>query len=131
MLNEILKRGYFPREFPTPFDTTSYARMLGESAALPIPFSYGRKGPEYISRSFPFNLARRGKLRRALSIPNPINFFHIASLVTENWTELEAHYGKNGQSLSKPVFSMHGRAFEWDSGFELLHPAKLKTRNAC
>lgn len=129
MLKDILERGYFPRELPSPFDTGAYAKLLSKTASPPGPFSYGAKGPKYLSRSFPYNLARRGKLRRALSIPNPVNFFHIASLVAEYWTDLQAHYSKTKQSLSCPVFSKKGRAFEWQGGFDRLSEAKLRVRN--
>ncbi len=131
MLKEILRRGYFPKELPTPFNTESYAKALGGGMkGLPTPLSYGAQGPKYGSRAFPFNVARRGKIRRPLSVPNPINFFHLASLISENWSVLEAHYAKANQSLSKPVFSLKGRAFEWEKGFELLARSKLETRNA-
>ena len=129
MLKDILRRGYFPKELPSPFDTSSYAKLLTNAGSPPEPFSYGAKGPKYLSRCFPYNLARRGKLRRALSVPNPVNFFHIASLVTEHWTDLEAYYSKTDQFLSCPVFSSKGRAFEWQRGFALLPEAKLRTRN--
>ena len=129
MLKNLLQRGYFPSELPSPFETRSYARLLARPSLPPSPYSYGKKGPNYSSRAFPYNLARRGKLRRALSIPNPVNFFHIASLVAEHWTDLETHYSKTSQSLSRPVFSMKGRAFEWERGFDSLPHAKLKTRN--
>ena len=130
MLKHILGRGYFPRELPSPFDTRSYAKLLGKKGEIPpSPFCFGKKGPRYISRPFYYNLARRGKLRRALSIPNPINFYHIAAIVESSWTDLQSHFAKSEQSLSRPMFSERGRTFEWEKGFDLLPKAKLKTRN--
>lgn len=130
MLMHILGRGYFPRELPSPFDTRSYAKLLGKKGVTaPDPFCFGKKGPTYISRPFSYNLARRGKLRRALSIPNPINFYHIAAIVENSWTDLQSHFVKTEQSLSRPIFSKRGRAFEWEKGFDLLPQAKLRTRN--
>jgi hypothetical protein len=128
MLKDILRRGYFPRELPSPFNTNPYATLFSKPNP-PLPFSYGVKGPKYLSRCFPYNLARRGTLRRALSIPNPINFFHIAAIVSSYWKDLDAHYSKTDQSLSRPVMSSRGRAFEWQRGFKLLPQAKLKIRN--
>lgn len=130
MLKNLLKRGYFPRELPNPFETISYAELLAKTSVPPGPYSYSeKKGPSYQSRAFPYNLARRGKLRRALSVPNPVNFFHTASLVAKHWTDLETHYSKTYQSLSRPIFTKRGRAFEWQRGFDFLPAAKLRTRN--
>jgi hypothetical protein len=131
MLKEILRRGYFPKELPTPFSTEKYADVIDKSlSSLPKPFSYDAKGPNYESRAFQYNVARRGKIRRPLAIPNPINFFHVAQLVNDNWSALKSHYKKSEQTISRPVFSNKGRAFDWEKGFELLPKSKLDVRNA-
>src|SRR6516165_8105688 len=131
MLREILKRGYFPPELPTPFVTKTYAAVIDSFLkVIPEPFSYNSKGPRYRSRAFQYNLARRGKIRRPLAVPNPISFFHVAQILNDNWATLENHYRKSDQTISRPVFSKKGRAFEWEKGFELLGKSKLNVRNA-
>lgn len=132
MLKEILRRGYFPKELPTPFSTEKFSQVIDANlASLPAPYSYNPKnGPSYLSRAVQYNVARRGKIRRPLSTPNPVNSFHIAQLVSQNWSDLEAHYKKSDQTISRPVFSPLGRAFEWEKGFRLLAKSKLNVRNA-
>ncbi|WP_417362084.1 RNA-directed DNA polymerase [Gallaecimonas pentaromativorans] len=131
MLEKLLKNGYFPAELPVPFTTNSYGDALlnVENQNIP-PFSYGNKGPKYTSICAKYNLARRGKLRRPLAVPNPVNYFHISQLVANNWSDFEQVYDRSSQSLSKPVVDDKSRALKWDKGFGALPDEKLRTRTA-
>ena len=130
MLKELLGKGYFPREIPIPFTSAKYADVMC-SPTLPklSPFSYGKKGPNYNSKCASFNLARRGNLRRVLSIPNPINQFHTAKSISDNWALVDSHYNKTNQSISKPVKD-DIRALTWEKGFAQLSDHKLITRSS-
>jgi hypothetical protein len=131
VLEKLLKNGYFPNELPVPFTTESYGvALLNTQNQSLAPFSYGNKGPKYTSICAKYNLARRGKLRRPLAIPNPINYFHLAQLISDNWTDFEAVYARSNQSLSKPVIDNSARALKWDKSFGALPDEKLKTRTA-
>lgn len=131
MLDKLLKNGYFPAELPVPFTSNSYGdALLNLGDQITPPFSYGEKGPKYTSICAKYNLARRGKLRRPLAVPNPINYFHIAKLVADNWSEFESVYHRSNQSLSKPVVDSSIRALKWDKGFGALSDEKLRTRTA-
>lgn len=130
MLKELLEKGYFPSELPAPFTTRGYAAAIcAPSLPTSHPYTFGKKGPKYNSKCAAFNLARRGELRRALSIPNPINYYHSAKSIADNWAAIEAHYKKSNQSLSRPVADTH-RALGWEKGFSKLSDSKLKTRSA-
>ena len=130
MLKELLEKGYFPPELPVTFTTSTYAAAIC-SPALPVayPFTYDKKGSKHNSKCAVFNLARRGKLRRVLSVPNPVNYYHSAKSIADNWVDIEAHYTKSDQSLSKPVVDT-SRALGWEKGFSKLSDSKLKTRTA-
>lgn len=130
MLKMLLAKGYFPSELPASFTTQSYAAAICDHA-LPgkKPFTYGSKGPKYNSKCAVFNLARRGKLRRTLSIPNPINYYHSAKSISDNWTDIETHYNKSDQSISRPVVDTY-RALGWEKGFARLPDKKLITRSS-
>jgi len=130
MLKELLEKGFFPSELPAPFTTSDFAAAICDSS-LPTtpPYTYGKKGPKYNSKCAVFNLARRGKLRRVLSVPNPINYYHSAKSISDNWPLIEAHYKKSDQSLSRPVADTN-RALGWEKGFSKLSDAKLKTRSS-
>ncbi len=93
-LNSLLLKGYFPREIPPPFSTASYAR-------------YAKKaGPSWATsewtRCVTHNLARPGGLRRPLAIPNPLSYFALASIISENWSSIMTHTGKQTLSASRP-----------------------------
>ena len=110
MLIDLLGRGYFPKEVPDPFDTTQYATVMSSSTAPPSPISWDKtKGSQYISRPAQFNLARAGTLRRPLEIINPINFYHIAKIVADNWTEIENHLNNSSNSLSRPKYDPNSK----------------------
>jgi hypothetical protein len=130
MLKKLLGKGYFPSELPAPFTTRDYATAIcGPSLPASSPYTYGKKGPKYNSKCAVFNLARRGKLRRVLSVPNPISYYHSAKSISDNWVDIETHYKKSNQSLSRPVVDS-SRALSWEKGFAELSDAKLNTRSA-
>lgn len=131
MLERLLKNGYFPQEIPCVFSTNKFSEvMLNQEVQALTPFTYGRDGPTYTSECAKYNLARRGKLRRPLRIPNPINYFQLAKLVADNWADFTSIYDHSSQSLSRPIEDVNIRALKWEKGFSLLPEAKLKTRTA-
>jgi len=98
-LKLLLSRGYFPSELPHPFNTVSYASVIsGASTALPKPFADEKR----TSLQATHNLARAGSLRRKLSIPNPTNFYRLASFIVRNRSHLLELAQKSRISLSAP-----------------------------
>ena len=130
MLKKLLEKGYFPSELPVPFTSSSYAKaMCGSNLPTVKPFTYGTRRPTYNAKCAIYNLARRGKLRRVLSIPNPIAYFHSAKSISDNWTDIDLHYNKSNQSISRPTKDSR-RALGWEKGFAQLSDFKLTTRSA-
>lgn len=107
-LFDLLDKGYFPKELPPPFTTSSFAHALaGPNAALPSgAFSSSPK----FSMPCVHNLVRTGGLRRNLGIPNPKHFFCLAEHVVGNWTTLKTCASASAFSLSKPVDGRPERA---------------------
>lgn len=93
-LQNLLSKGYFPRELPPPFNTESFA--LHALAAG----STWKQGAW--TGSVPHNLARPGGLRRPLRIPNPISYFTLAGILATNWGALKQHTWKERLSASRP-----------------------------
>jgi Reverse transcriptase (RNA-dependent DNA polymerase) len=56
------------------------------------------------------NLARAGSLRRKLAIPNPVQYYRMASAIVANWTAIAAHINASPFSVSKPTSSVSYRA---------------------
>ena len=96
----ILSNGYFPRELPPAFTTVSYGSFIKQNLSnLPSGFD----NSDLNSKNAVHNLARRGTLRRKLGIPNPINYYQLASFVCQHWTELFSYASRSSISLTRPL----------------------------
>ena len=130
MLNEILVRGYLPQELPPPFSSASLAAAIAKLPALPLPFGFAAPNePNYKSRPVSFSVARRGSLRRSTSIPNPINYCQLASLIASEWAALQLIWSKSKSALSTPTATPFGeRAIGWTFGFGALPYRRANVR---
>jgi hypothetical protein len=107
LLFDLLDKGFFPKELPPPFTTSSFADALaGPHAALP---SGAFSSPPNFSMPCVHNLVRTGGLRRNLGLPNPKHFYCLAEHVIANWTDLKACANASPFSLSKPVEGRRAR----------------------
>lgn len=130
-MSRLLSHGYFPSELPPPFHTRDFSRFVSTALPRKQPFHYKQgKTPNYESRPALYNLARAGKLRRPLAIPNPINFCQLALVVQGLWPRLKRHYGRVDQSLSAPTEGRltRDRAYVWSKGFVALTHVRAATR---
>ncbi|HUU28414.1 MAG TPA: RNA-directed DNA polymerase [archaeon] len=111
-LADLLARGYFPRELPPPFTTQPYSEILKKKqGSLPSEFDPSNKN--IISKPVVHNFTRPGSLRRKFSIPNPLNFYQLAKILTQEWMYFFKHCDKSQISLSKPTIKTDGeRAIE-------------------
>ena len=83
----LLGRGYFPDELPPPFTTATFAKYrkaIGTAWAAAQPH-YPKTIPEI------FSIPRAKRVRRDLSIVNPIAEFHVSKLLADNWVVLRKH----------------------------------------
>ena len=97
---DLIDRGFFPRELPPPFTTTS----LTAAADLALPAIKERR-----TECIRHNLARVGGFRRLLKVPNPINFIHVAQVIEELWPQIDEHLKQSMLSMSRPVPSRSER----------------------
>lgn len=107
-LHDLLGRGFFPKELPPPFSTTGFANALAGSGVIP-PTDFCSGDPK-MSLSAKHNLVRTGGLRRLLGIPNPIQFYRLASHIVANWPSLLVQAEKSPYSMTLPVLSPNERA---------------------
>lgn len=94
MLEEVLGKGYFPKELPPCFTTEALGTALSDPG-IEVP-SRERTEPTT------FNLARPGALRRQLSIPNPSSQYALASLCAQHWDDLDEHMKRSHFSTTRP-----------------------------
>lgn len=98
---ELLARGYLPKELPPSFSSSDFAGASSSLKATP---------PNQWTQPVVLNLARPGDLRRRLAIPNPFAQRRLANECEEGWSTLEAHLKKSRISLSRPGYRPLGRA---------------------
>jgi len=105
VLSKILANGYFPAELPPCFTTACYSKALVTAAALPAGFVHPKT-----AQLCNFSLARAGnaRFRRRLSLVNPVNFYHLAKLVADNWLMLSQHMNASMLSKSCAVYRPNG-----------------------
>jgi len=125
-LIDLLGKGYFPKELPPPFTTRKFsATVVSQLANLPQPF-IKLAGNSLLTQH---SLARPGKLRRQLGIPNPIRFFQLAELIHKHWSTLDKHCRRSRFSLSRPVYySSRSRAIAPLYEMNILPLARAKLR---
>ena len=101
---EILAHGYLPKELPPPFYSLSLASALWTNHNnLPPGFaSPPGKPSNVVSLPAVHSLARAGNLRRKLSIPNPINYFQLATEIDANQHFITGHVKQSKISLTTP-----------------------------
>jgi hypothetical protein len=100
-LISLLGNGYFPKELPPPFNTTSYSVALATAGNI-VPNSILSGKPQF-SKLCKHSLVRAGGLRRILGIPNPKHYYLLANHIVLNWTSLITAANRSPFSLTKPT----------------------------
>jgi hypothetical protein len=103
LLYHLLRDGYFPKELPPAFNTVSFADlMVSDKTSLRPDFKNNLKS-SLNAKETEHSLARVGKLKRKLSIPNPITYFFLCEEIEKNWSELRRQAFSSQLSKSKPI----------------------------
>ena len=89
-LRDLLSRGYFPRELPPVFGTSSMRRVATMINAAPASFWSTSRTSEPCQHNVP----RSGTLRRPLAIPNPVGYANLCREIDRSWREISRHIAK-------------------------------------
>ena len=115
-VQDILARGYFPKELPNPFVSAPFAvAVTGPGVALPrgfVPTWKTRVIGIPATKAARYSLARGGLPRRALSVPNPVSQFALAREIDANWVDLQSSVGGTPLAATRPVLASSGRAIQ-------------------
>lgn len=118
-LYDLLNRGYFPKELPNPFVTSSFAQLIASNiGALPGDFKLAlqsiSKYPKLqSSKCYRYSHARGGPLlRRQLAIPNPLHFSLLCAELAQHWNTLMLYVTGSKVSATAPVLVSKGRALQ-------------------
>ncbi len=119
---DLIKKGYFLKELPPPFNTEIFADRLSyiSSAWTPLFDSFNSKKQDKYARSscVRFSYPKVGYSRRALSIPNPLHQFLLSETICQNWTSIEEIYSRSTIGKSIPIIDFQGRrAFKTKSSY--------------
>ena len=113
-LVDLLTRGYFPKELPRPFITSTFANCVTSINQLSGDFaktaSKGNALPT--AQTAMYSLARGGLLRRPLSICNPLHYFLLCKEMIQNWSSRNPRVTGTSLAATAPEFKPTGRAID-------------------
>lgn len=96
-LEDLIKKGYFPKELPPPFHTSDLAAKYdGIKGSLNAAL-----GSE-TTRCIDYSISKVGLVRKMIKIPNPIFQCKLSETIVDNWTEIENIYKASRFSVSRP-----------------------------
>jgi hypothetical protein len=113
-LRDLLARGYFPKELPRPFTTTSFAHCVTTKRNLPGDFAKktGRAAKLPIGRVGVYSMARGGLQRRILGLCNPLHYFRLCQEIAQNWQIITPRVSGSPFAATAPEFKKSGRAID-------------------
>lgn len=121
--DDLLARGWFPRELPPPFRTATFAAAAQRGA---VPAEFGQTKPEL--RLASHNLPRYAGHRRTVALANPLAQYGLCREIETAWTELLTTCSLSPYSVSSPIVLSAGRAVERRIGREELPARRVLNR---
>jgi len=109
-LDDLLRKGYFPKELPPPFTTETFADYFGAKNSFN---SY--RGNENKSIYAEFSIPKISFSRTKVALINPFNYLLLAEVIIDNWTNIESIYNRSTITTSLP--SLNGNTFQTKSSF--------------
>lgn len=106
---ELIKKGFFPRELPPPFNTEELANHLDTiNVAWNTIYSglNGNDKKKYNESNWAnISIPKVGLSRRKISIPNPLNQSKLSKTIADNWSQIESIINKSTISSSSPIIN--------------------------
>lgn len=96
-IEDLINKGYFPRELPPPFTTNDLATKYTS-----IKTSLSGTISKEATRCIDFSISKVGLIRKIIKIPNPMHQCQLCEIVSDNWTEIEKIYKTSKFSFSRP-----------------------------
>ena len=135
VLYDLLARGYFPKELPSPFTTQPFA-VFATNTALVGDFAKPVNPKPKIKAAKPcrYSLARGGLLRRPLSLCHPVAHYLLCREIVNEWAAIAPSVSGTLISATHPEDKPSGRAIDghWPQSAraELAHQRRLAKRFA-
>lgn len=96
-LNDLLGKGYFPKELPPIFSTQKFADFITSCENI-IP------SPKTSSKCMRLYIPKNSHFKRLLTIPNPYHYYILSSHMMSNYEEINTVFKKSCHSYSIPEF---------------------------
>ncbi len=97
IIDQLLEKGFFPKELPPPFHTSDlsskYTTLKGNLNAV--------IGSEP-TRCIDFSIVKVGLIRKMIKIPNPKYQCKLSDVIIENWLQIESILKASKFSVSRP-----------------------------
>ncbi len=99
MLEDLLSKGYFPKELPPGFTTAIFGALL-TSTTPPLSFTNPKRKSANVCH---YSLARSGSFRRRLGIPNPVPHYNLCKAIADNFSAIDGIITGASLTVSRPV----------------------------
>lgn len=109
-LDDILRKGYFPKELPPPFSTEAFADFFRSKNNFK---SY--QGNKKQSKYALFSIPKIAYSRTKVALVNPYNFLNLCEVIVTNWTNIESLYNRSTITTSLP--KLNGNRFKTEYTF--------------
>ena len=123
-VEDLIGKGYFPRELPPPF-STELLRVDILRNILRYRSVFSNCKPKHIIKH---SIPRIGNVRRGVSIPNPVPFFNLCDSIVQNQADIDKCIKPSPYSITKPVVDSTGQravvAENWFNDIPLLRAEK-------
>lgn len=111
-VEDLLGKGYFPKELPPPFTTVNFAEKYSQiKIAYQEQIEAARRennNKDSYSMCVNFSIPKVGFSRRVLSIPNPLHQSILSQSICDHWDDIQNIYSQSSLSASKPVIDDQG-----------------------
>jgi len=109
-LNDLLEKGYFPKELPPPFNTKQFSAYFETKSNFK-----GYKGNENKSNYAEFSIPKLNFSRTKVAIINPYNYLVLAEVIKNNWNKIEVIY--NGSTITTSLPAVNTNSFKTTKSF--------------
>lgn len=99
-LEDILKRGYFPKELPPPFNTNLFSDFFKNKTNFK-----GMQGNENKSMYLDYSIPKTNYFRTKVGVINPYNFLVLTEVIINNLPNIRRVLNKSILTTSKPVIN--------------------------
>jgi len=123
-LEDILGKGYFPKELPPPFNTKSFSNYFKTKNNFT-----SMKGNKKQSTYSQFSIPKLSYFRTKVALINPFNFLVLSEIIKDNWTDIQRIYSRSILTTSLP--NTDGNIFKTEKTFsEFKEESLLKSLNS-